>query len=346
MVARNPNQGGATWAVLQYVLGLRRLGHKVLLAEPIDNPSWDSITYFDNVCSAFGVDGQIVSPKDELAGFDAVLNISGMLPPTTIAPIPTRIYMDLDPAFNQLWQADGIDRGMDGHTHFVTVGQAIGQEMCDVPTLSRTWIHTLPPVVLENWKPTEAVKTDAFTTVANLRSYGSIQRHGVLLGQKVHSLRRLVNLPRRSGEDFVLAMSVHPDERDDLAALEAGGWKLTDPETVAGTPFRYRDFIRGSRAEIGVAKSGYVVSRCGWFSDRSACYLASGRPVVAQDTGFSRFIPTGVGLLTFDDEDSAIEAIEEVVRDYDRHARCALELAIEHFDSDRVLTSLLDRTCR
>src|SRR5207237_9600683 len=138
-------------------------------------------------------------------------------------------------------------------------------------------------------------------------------------------------LPTRVKDRFVLALAIHPHETADLERLSNHHWELVDPESVVATPATYQAFIRGSRAEIGVAKSGYVVSRCGWFSDRSACYLASGRPVVAQDTGFSRFIPTGVGLLTFDDEDSAIEAIEEVVRDYDRHARCALELAIEHF---------------
>ncbi len=211
MVGRNPHHGGASWAVLQYVIGLRRLGHKVVLAEPIDRASQDSITYFNQVCKLFNVDGRIVSLEHEFADFDAVLNISGMLPAAAIAAIPTRIYLDLDPAFNQLWQEDGIDRGMDGHTHFVTVGLGIGQEMCDVPTLSRSWIHTLPPVVVEEWRPSETFQTYAFTTVANLRSYGSIERNDVLYGQKVHSFRRLMNLPRRCGEKFVLAMSVHPE---------------------------------------------------------------------------------------------------------------------------------------
>jgi glycosyltransferase involved in cell wall biosynthesis len=138
-------------------------------------------------------------------------------------------------------------------------------------------------------------------------------------------------------------MAVHPDEHQDLAALKANGWELVDPIAVAGTPDAYRDFVRGSRAEIGIAKSGYVASRCGWFSDRSACYLASGRPVVAQDTGFSSYLPVGEGLFAFDDEDGAVNAIEELGRNYSRHARAARELAIEYFDSDRVLTMLLEQ---
>src|SRR5208283_3084632 len=109
------------------------------------------------------------------------------------------------------------------------------------------------------------------------------------------------------------------------------------------TPGRYRDFIQGSKAEFGIAKSGYVASRCGWFSDRSACYLASGRPVIAQQTGFSRFLPTGTGLFAFETIDDVLEALEILQTDYARHARAARDIAEEHFDSDRVLSRLLER---
>jgi hypothetical protein len=314
-VAGSHGQGGAAWAVLQYVFGLRRLGHQVHLVERVE-------------------------PLD-LKDCDIVFNTSGMLAPEAIAAIPLRIYLDLDPAFNQLWHQEGIDMKFEGHTHFVTVGQAIGREGCEMPTAGREWIGTLPPVVLDKWPRANGVETDALTTVANFRAYGSIEHDGVLYGQKVHSLRRLIHLPRRTNERFVLAMKVHPDERPDLASLAENGWELVDPNVVAATPHAYRAFIQGSRAEIGIAKSGYVVSRCGWFSDRSACYLASGRPVVAQDTGFSQFIPTGEGLFAFDDEDGALAAIEAVRRDYARHSRAARQLAEEHLDSDRVLARLL-----
>ena len=313
----NHGQGGAVWALRQYVLGLRRLGHDVCVVE-----------------------------RDEpVPGFDAVFNTSGMLAPESIALVPVRVYLDLDPAFNQLWHEDGIDRRFEGHTHFVTVGQAIGTASCDVPTDGRRWIGTLPPVVLEEWPVAVEIETDALTTVANLRAYGSVERENAHYGQKVHSLRRLIELPRLTQERFVLAMDVHPDERSDLAALAENGWELVDPAQVAGTPDAYRHFVQGSRAEIGIAKSGYVHSRCAWFSDRSACYLASGRPVVAQDTGFSRFVPTGEGLLAFDDENGATAAVAELRRDYARHAAAARELAVEHFDSDLVLSRVLEQVC-
>jgi hypothetical protein len=340
-VARDPDQGGAAWAVMQYVLGFQRLGHDVKLVEPIAEPSAESAMYFNDTCRWFGVNGEIASTSARFPDFELVLNISGLLSADSIAGVPIRVYLDLDPAFNQAWHERGIDRGFDGHTHFATVGQGIGVEPCEVPTLSREWIHILPPVVLDEWRDGEAIGTDAFTTVANLRSYGSLEHGGVHLGQKIHSLRTLTNLPRRTHAHFIIAATTHRDERKDLEALENGGWTFVDPVAASGTPAAYREFIRGSRAEIGIAKSGYVTSRSGWFSDRSACYLAAGRPVVAQDTGYSSALPTGEGLLPFNDEDSAVAAVAEVTADYARHSKSARELAVEWLDSDRVLARLL-----
>jgi hypothetical protein len=327
---------------MQYVLGLGRLGHEVDLFEPIHDPSPEVIEYFDATCRWFGVGGRIVSPSQRLTTFDLVLNLSGLLTEDAIDSIPIRVYVDLDPGFNQVWQAQGVDRRFDGHTHFATVGQCVGTSDCDVPTAGRTWIHVLPPVVLERWMPDDRIRTDAFTTVANLRSYGPVEHNGVLFGQKIHSLRKLRELPRRVGHRFVLAAATHPDENADVTALTSAGWEFVDPVASAGTPAAYREFVSGSRAEIGIAKSGYVVSRSGWFSDRSACYLASGRPVVAQDAGFSSVLPVGAGLLSFHDEESAAEAAAQVVADYDRHSRCARDIAREWFDSDRVLGALID----
>ena len=182
---------------------------------------------------------------------------------------------------------------------------------------------------------------DRYTTVGNWRSYGSIEHEGIRYGQRAHSLRAFFGLPSRVASPCGLALAIDPGERDDLAALTEHGWQLVDPMAAAGTPERYRAFLRGSRAEIGIAKSGYAVSRCGWFSDRSACYLASGRPVVAQDTG-AHLVPQGRGLVAFSSLDEAVGAIEDVERDYARHARVARELAVEYLDSDRVLGRLLE----
>src|SRR5207302_10862975 len=181
------------------------------------------------------------------------------------------------------------------------------------------------------WPAADRITYDALTTVGNWRAYGSIEHQGTFYGQKAHALRPLVMLPTQTQEKFVLALAIHGDEKKDLAALADNGWRLLDPARVTPTPDSYQRFIQESKAEFGIAKSGYVASRCGWFSDRSICYLASGRPVLAQETGFSRFLPAGAGLFAFQAMDDVLAAIEELNADYPRHARAARIFAEECF---------------
>jgi hypothetical protein len=376
MIAGDPWQGGATWAVLQYVLGLKRLGHDVLFVEPIKQQSIrphgaalkqsDNAAYFRRVVEEFaltdraallmeGTKQTVGIAYDELltmaSGAEMLINVSGMLSDERIiSRIARRVYLDLDPAFIQMWHAiQNIDMRFDAHNHFVTVGGAIGDEGCAIPTCGRQWIKTLQPVVLEHWPAvglTEPPARDAWTTIGNWRGYGSIEHDGVMYGQKAHSLRKLIDLPKRTGEKIELALAIDAGEVKDLAALAENRWTLLDPRTVARTAADYRRFIQQSKGEFGVAKSGYVLSRSGWFSDRSACYLASARPVVAQDTGFSRLLPHGEGLMAFDDAQQAAEMMDVIARDYGRHCRAARALAEEYFDSDRVLMTLLDAVGR
>ena len=367
MIGGVPHQGGATWAVLQYLLGLRELGHQVLFVEPVsasalrpaDAPllSSQNAVYFTGVCAAFGLrdaalllDGTretVGLPYDHVAAIarraDVLINIAGMLTDEELTGrIPVRLYLDLDPAFTQLWYAaQGIDMRFAGHTHFATVGLAIGQSTCPVPTCGRDWITTPQPIVLGEWPVANGIAYDGLTTVANWRGYGSVEHDGVFYGQKVHALRPFFSLPTCTDAPFVLALAIHPDERGDLAALTANGWRLLDPAEVVATPDRYQQFIQGSKAEFGIAKSGYVASRCGWFSDRSVCYLASGRPVIAQETGFSQFLPTGAGLFAFESADDVLAAIDALRGDYLRHARIARQIAEDVFDAGKVLPRLL-----
>ena len=141
----------------------------------------------------------------------------------------------------------------------------------------------------------------------------------------------------------MLALAIHPDETRDVEAMAANRWTLLDADSAAATPRRYHAFVQGSKAEFGIAKSGYVRSRCGWFSDRSVCYLASGRPVIAQDTGFTDFLPTGNGLFSFQTADDVLTSIDSMNQDYPRHAAAARTIAEEYFDSDKVLTRLMAR---
>jgi hypothetical protein len=362
MIAATPWQGGATWAVLQYLIGLRRLGCDVHFLEPVDGaaPKADAVEYVRAVMDRFGLEDRwalIPSDGHEPLGLsrrevrdaarraDMLISVAGMLTdPDVTEVVPVRAYLDLDPAFTQLWNdAEGVDMRLDGHTHFVTVADTIGEPSNPIPTCGREWLPTLPPVVLEEWPVATELTRDALTTVGHWRSYGSIHHDGVHYGQKVHSLRPLIDLPGRTGAAFELALAIHPDESADLEALADNGWALLDPAEVARTPDDYQRFVQGSWAEFGLAKSGYAVSDSGWFSDRGTCYLASGRPVIAQDTGFGRRLPTGEGLFAFATADEVLAGIEALRADYERHRRAAREIAVAYLDSDRVLGSLLER---
>ena len=369
MIAADPNQGGATWAVLQYVLGLQRLGHEVCFIEPVPEKALKpkgctladsaSAAYFRKIVADFGLAGRaalLLAGTEETVGLtyaalravaggtDVLINVSGMLEDAALLePIRTRVYLDLDPAFIQLWHdAHGIDMRFAAHTHFVTVGGGIGTADCPIPTCGLEWIPTFQPVVLEEWPVAQEIEHDALTTIANWRGYGSVEHDGRHYGQKAHSLRQFFALPMLCAERFSPALAIHPGEEKDVAALAENGWRVLDPAAVAGTPHAYRRFIQGSKAEFGLAKTGYVHSRSGWFSDRSACYLASGRPVIAQETGFSRGLPVGEGLFAFETMDGIIAAIAAMNSDYARHARAARAVAEEYFESGKVLTRLLD----
>jgi hypothetical protein len=358
MVAGVPAQGGAAWAVLQYVLGLRALGHDVIAVECTDAPLEEAAPRFLAVMSEFRLERRCAIVEratgrtaglgrrallDAAAGADLMLNLSGVCDDEEVlARVPVRAYVDLDPGFTQVWALDpAVDLGLERHDRFVTIGRAIGSPGCALPTGGRSWVTTPQPIVLDHWPVAGAIEHRALTTVAHWRSYGSLHHRGLHLGQKAHALRPLLDLPRRAAARCILALGIHPDERDDLDALHRFGWRLLDPSAVAGTPAAYRRFVGGSWAELGVAKLGYVATRCGWFSDRSLCYLASGRPVIAQDTGFGSWLPTGAGVLAFRNADDVGAAIEALRCDYPAHRRAARELAASIFAADRVLPELL-----
>jgi hypothetical protein len=363
MIATTPQQGGATWAVLQYLLGLRRLGWNVFFVEALDlsRPgASDSVKYCTHVMDRFGLTGQwaLIQPDSRLsvgmerleldrvaAAADMLINVSGTLADHDIlGSVGIRVFLDLDPAFVQLWHdVEGIDMGLDAHTHFVTLADNIGEPDCLIPSCGRAWIPTLPPVVLEEWPVATGMHHQAVTTIAHWRGYGSIEHKGIHFGQKAHSWRSLFELPQRTQEHFEPALEIHPGDDCDLRALTQSGWTILDPMSVAATPDGYRQFVQDSKAELCVAKSGYVVSESGWFSDRSACYLASGRPVIAQDTGFGRRLPTGEGLFEFRNIGDAVEIFDDLRRRYRHHQLAARNIAEQFLDSDRVLQRLIDR---
>jgi hypothetical protein len=360
MVSGEPGQGGAAWAVLQYVLGLRALGHEVTLVEPVARLAAGVDSFFRrDVVEAFGLEGAAAVVVEEdgrtigtsraavverMRRADILLNISGMLrDPELVDAIPRRVFLDLDPAFNQIWHLQGADMGFDRHTHFVTIAATMGRPGCAVPTCGRDWITTLQPVCLDRWPVADDVIHDGLTTVGHWRSYGSVTHDGVFHGQKAHAWREVIDVPRRIPKPCLPALAIHADEVRDLEALREHGWRVLDPASLCRTPADYQRFVQGSWAELGIAKSGYVASRSGWFSDRSVCYLASGRPVIAQETGFSADLPVGAGLFAFATAADVPAAVEAIMRDEPRHRRAARAIAEEFFDARRVLPALLDR---
>ncbi len=369
-LAQKPGIAGHTWALLQYLLGFRRLGWRTLFIDSLEparcgdesgaNCAFDvsgNLRYVRDVVRVFGLEDDYVltgPDGDSLIGIPrpqllervgqsaALLNIMGYLRDEEIlGHASKRVFLDIDPGFGQFWDTLGLHRPFAGHNAHVTIGLNIGRPDCQIPTCGLDWIVTPQPVVLE-WWPRSEVAGESFTTIASWRgAYGPVEFQGNSYGLRVHQFRRFVALPGLTGRPFELALAIHPAETRDLALLSGNGWTLRDPRIVAGDVLAYRNYIGRSLAEFSVAKDLYVRSRGGWMSDRSLCYLASGKPVLAQETGFSQHFPTGEGLITFSTLDEAVAGVEEITRHADRHARAARALAEAYFDSDKVLTRLL-----
>ncbi len=341
-LANKAGSGGEAWVRLSYVLGFRRLGFDVRLVEEAERPTAEQVDYFEQTVARFGIDGTLLDRNnpvlgEPVLGGDLLVNISGNVRSRTLRRSFRRTaYVDIDPGFTQFWHERGEER-IPTHDTYFTIAQNLGSRDCPIPTCGLSWRRTLPPVVLDQW-PVAGGDFDRFTTVATWRcSFGRIEPYGL----KHHEWRKMARLPRESGLPFEAALRFHDADEADRNALEAQRWRLVDPE-VAADPDGFRDYVRGSGAEFSVAQGIYVETSSGWFSDRTARYLAAGRPVLVQDTGLVPRLPTGEGLLTFRTLDDATIGARSIVGDYRRHAWAARAIAEEHFDSDKVLRALLE----
>jgi len=362
-LAQRPWRPGHAWVFLNYLLGFRQLGYEVLFVDRLDlgpasarhvrdtpQARWLSATMagagLDGRYAALLADGHTLGLTRrrllaELGGCELLLNVNGFLDDEQLLQAaPRRVYLDIDPGFAQIWEAQGLADTFAGHDDFVTVGTNVGGEGCRVPTGGRHWIATLPPVVLDRWPTAGAGR--AFTSVGSWRGpFAPLAYKGETYGLRAHEFRRFFELPARVGAPFEVALDIEPADRRDREALRASSWTLVDPLRKLGTFSAYERYVQGSMAEIAIAKSLYVRTRGGWFSDRSASYLASGKPVLALDTGFARALPTGRGLLGFSDLEQASHAAEEVRGNLAEHSAAARELAEEHLDARVVLGRLL-----
>ena len=366
--------GGYAWQAAHYLLGLRALGHDVWFYEDTGlyaqayNPTTNEfrpdygygIRATGDFLARLGLGDRWVfadvaggcehgphagRARALLREADLILNVAGInrVPLDERAGRPS-VYVDIDPAFTQIkaLQGDAVLRAMlDEQQALFTYGENIGTARSGAPDAGYRWHPTRPPVALELWEG-QAPARSAYTTVGvwnETRRDVTFAGHTFYWRKRTEWLRCL-DLPARTGAEFELAMDVE-NVPGDLALLRAHGWQVANPREVSGDPWRYRDYVRGSRGEFTVAKELNVRLRSGWFSDRAACYLAAGRPVVEQDTGFGDVLPLGAGLHAFRTVTEAAAAIAEIEHDYAAAAAHATAVAQEWFRAERVVADIL-----
>lgn len=369
LIAQYP-LGGVTWDYFQYVLGLARLGHDVYYLE--DTGQWPynpieggtakdcafNVDYLAELMARFGLadrwayrfpwQSQWFGLSDQkrmeiIQSADLLINVSGTLQnPWDYRQVGRLVYIDSDPVFTQIKLARGqadFQKMVDAHDIHFTFGEAFSE---DVPMTGHRWHPTRQPVVLSEWRPSMPWR-NVFTTVMNWTSYKDVIYNERTYGQKDVEFKRFLNLPCMVAPTALeAAINEGKTRRTPRDLLTYKGWRVVDPTEVCPDFDSYRAYVESSKAEWSVAKNGYVVGQPGWFSCRSACYLAAGRPVVVQETGFSKVLPTGEGLLAFTTLEEAAAAIREVEGNYTRHAKAARAFAEEYFDSDKVLSHLID----
>lgn len=374
VIANKLNNGGAVWTRLNWILGLKKLGFHVYFVEQIeqlncvdeDGVKCDfeqsaNLAYFRRIIEDFGLAQSAVLVCDEgrqshgmsmtdlnslVRNADLLVNITGHLHlPAIMKSSICKIYIDLDPGYTQYWhQMGALDSQFEDHDHYFTIGEAIGTPACPIPTSGIPWRTTRQPVVLEYWPVSHAGERNRFTTIASWRdNYGTLEWDGIQLGLKVHEFRKFIKLPQRVPQVCELALDIHPADQQDLDMLHKNDWVVRDPHSVASDPAGFRNYIQGSGAEFSVAKGIYSQTNSGWFSDRTVRYLASGKPALVQDTGFSRTYPVGEGLLTFQTMEEAVAGAISIETDYDAHCLAARRLAEYWFDSERVLGKLVEQ---
>ena len=314
-----------------------------------------NLAHWNNVVAEFGLAGRAslffageTADLSALTDFarDAELffNISGHFKQRDVFAAPKeRVYLDLDPAFTQIWaEVYKSDMHFAGHDTFVSIGRHLGRADCHAPLAGQKWLPVGVPVMLDYFtNPNLDEPGEKWTTFTHWYGYPQVEYNGRWYGNKSEEFAKLVDLPRRTKEKLEIATDLHPEDPTTGKFLDAG-WSLIDARPL-NTPWqRYRDYVAQSRGEFCVAKQGYVESRCGWFSDRSATYLALGRPVVLQETGWSEIYPAGEGLLAFHDEESARVALEAVAQDPVRHARAARRIAEKYCAAPIVVNQFLE----
>jgi len=363
---------GIAWQLIHHLAGLQRLGFRVYYVEDTGAAPYDprvkslvgdcaySLHFIAHALARIGME-DAWAYRDGLQGewhglsenraqeilSDAVctINLCGASNPATLScrPKGKLVYLETDPILYQIRLAQGDTTAVQflaGHDAHVTYGENLGEADCPIPLSHFQWRKTRPPVALEFWSPPNG-SCRRFTTIATWHNRGKdVCFDGDTYHWSKHlNFLRLIDLPLRTPQELELAVEI--DEPEDLGAFQRNGWVLTNPLAVSRDIDVYHDYICGSRGEFTVSKDVVTRTRSGWFSDRTVCYLAAGKPVVTQETAFSKYIPTGRGLFAFSTAEEALAALDAINREYTTHARAAREIAREYFDSRKVLAKML-----
>jgi hypothetical protein len=364
---------GVTYQFLHYLLALRRLGWDVYYVEDSARYVYDPV--LNDMTPAAEGNVRTVAPLLEAHGFagrwafhgaypggscfglshsellalyreaDALLNVTGAQElREEHLRCPRRIYVESDPFLAQVRAAQGDAKtrtALANHDCHFSFGENLGSPDCDVPCGDITWRPTRQPVALDLWRH-QLPPGDRYTTIT---TWSNRDRNVEYRGQtyywtKDREFEKVIDLPTRTSARFEMAVSAGPDV---LERLRRNGWAQRDALALSRDLSSYRGYIQQSRGELTVARDQYTRPNTGWFSDRSACYLAAGRPVITQETGFSKFLPTGRGLFAFRSVQDALAAVDAVEADYPTHSRAAAEIAAEYFSADKVVSHLLQR---
>ena len=362
--------GGVAWDYVHYPLGFALLGHDVFYIEDSGQAPYHpgqqglaktpafSVEYLSGVMAKFGLADKWAycfrkeqqwfgmpeqQRRDVVKTADLLINVSGTLErPQDYRLVKRLAYLDTDPVFTQVKLARG-------HPHFLKLVNMHDSQFTygevpspHVPPTGHEWLPTRVPIVLSEWKTSKPYRR-VFTTIMNWTSHNSETYEGRTFGQKDVEFKRFMDLPEKVAPTTIeLAIGPGHGQHTPHDLLRYKGWKLVDPSDVCPDVDSLRSYTESSMAEWSVAKNGYVLGQSGWFSERSARYLAAGRPVVVQDTGFTAVFPTGEGILPFTNMDEAVEGIRKVESDYSRHSKAARALADEYFDSTKVLGRLVE----
>ena len=371
-----PDGAGHFWVYMQYVQGLRRLGCDVYWLEQVQRGKHrdsGALATFRERMACFGMaqrallytrgdgardaaddapiewlDGCQPAARDALRRADLLLNFHYGIDPRILGEARRSALVDIDPGLTQIWMSSGQIR-VPAHDVYFTIGETVGTAAAPFPDCGLAWRHIRPPVCLELWPYVHEPTCESFTTVAGWWSgkWVKLRDNGkevCIDNNKRVAFLEFAELPRLTAQPLELALHLAESDGEDQRLLEQRRWRVRHAREIASTPQQYQSYIQGSRGEWSCAKPFFVKLQNAWVSDRTVCYLASGKPAVVQHTGPSAYLPHGEGMFRFTTLEEAAAALDAVNADYARHCRAARDIAATYFDAKHVVTKILNET--